>query len=53
MIEYLLILLAIKYRDLLSFDTAHAGDIDRSLEPGAGIDFEPPQRERPRLRVVK
>ena len=41
MIEYLVILYAVKYRDVL-FEPAAANDsIERSLEPGAGIDFEP------------
>ncbi len=39
MIESLLILWLVKYRDVL-FERAANDPIERSLEPGAGIDYE-------------
>ena len=51
MIEYLIALWLVKYRNLLI--EPRVDPIDRSLEPYAGLDYEPPQRERPNLRVVK
>lgn len=55
MIDYLILLWLAKYREALHMAPANdAGDpVDRALEPGAGLDWQPPERVRPQLRVVK
>ena len=56
MIYLLIVILAVKYRDVLTdlvYTKAELDDeVDEILKPGAGIDWQPPKRER-HLRVVK
>ena len=56
MIYLLILLVAVKYRDVIT-DLVYTQDelddgVDEILKPGAGIDWQPPKRER-NLRVVK
>ena len=54
MIEMLLLLFAVKYRDGFLQDEPERVDyLDRCMDDYGGIDFEPPVRERPKLTVVK
>ena len=50
MIEYLILLLLMKYRHGV---VPQRDPLDDCLEIGAGLDFNPPERERPNLRIVK
>ena len=56
MIYLLIILVAVKYRDVLTdivYTKAELDDeVDEILKPGAGLDYQPPRRER-HLRSVK
>ncbi len=55
MIEYLILLFLAKYRHGPAPQATEQDDMDWHLAPGAGIDYEPPQkpaRKRPDLRIV-
>lgn len=49
MIEYLIALWIMKYREVFYAQPSS----DDGIEDYGGIDFEPPARKRPDLRVVK
>lgn len=54
MIEMLILLALLRYRDAELPSFARARDpLDDCLEPYGGMDYVPPVRERPDLRVVK
>lgn len=53
MIEYLILLLLAKSRDELTCAPAERDPLDRCLDVGAGLDWNPPEPKRPDLRLVK
>lgn len=53
MIEYILTLLLLKALEERGGVSRGTDDLDRCLDIGAGLDFEPPVRKRPDLKVVK
>lgn len=54
MIEMLILLAIIRYRDveIPSFGRKH-DPLDDCMQEYGGLDYEPPVRQRPELRVVK
>ncbi len=55
MIEYLVVLWLLKMRadHEKAPQRVEEYPLDRSLEIGAGLDFQPPEESRPDLRIVR
>lgn len=53
MIEYVLLLWLLKQCEHDDAQPAQEYSLDRSLEIGAGLDFNPPDPQRPELHIVR
>lgn len=53
MIEYLLTMWFLQQCEALEYAPPQRDYLDSCLDIGAGLDYEPPARQRPDLRLVK